>query len=483
MVRFNQDIFFIDTSGQIRVRDGDLTLRADESGNNDIIVSGASLRPEADCVSDKAVDLGRDFLRWKTLYACSGQFRDRPSVSGSGIALQNELGVTAAFTFAVSDGTDFVINHGLGTELFTWALFRTDVTPNIAFLPRNIAPVDENNIRIQLGTPVDGRLVITTQGGGIPIIVTSGGGAGSGTGGSIALGQIDSNGNANSIAGATVVRVSVGLYRVTFDTPQADNTYPILVTPEQNAGTDDYFFAYTNVTTTSFDVEIREQDDGGGGGTLVDSGFSFEVPDINSVSGGSGVISLNGLTGGLNFNSLNDGIAITESSPNIELEALFTSASGALVDQALSQGSSIIQIAEYYLSTNTGSFTTALTTLVPDTDVIQDSYYSRSAGVITINTSGIYKVSYSVNIDQTAGNSRSSVRGQVTLNGSTAISQSTSWIYSRNNAQGEGTLSKTFFVSLNSSDNIRFQAQRDSGAGTFTYLAGSNISIEFVRLS
>jgi len=91
MPKFNGDVIFIDGSGQVRAVHGDLTLRANEAGGGHIIVgSGDTLRPEADCNSSEPIDLGLDFLRWNTLYACSGNFLQRPTVNGSGVLLQGE---------------------------------------------------------------------------------------------------------------------------------------------------------------------------------------------------------------------------------------------------------------------------------------------------------------------------------------------------------------------------------------------------------
>ncbi len=91
MVRFNSDVVFIDTSGQVRAIKGDLTLRANESGGGHIIIgSGESLRPENNCDASDAIDLGIETHRWKTLFACSGNFLDRPTVNGSGVLLQGD---------------------------------------------------------------------------------------------------------------------------------------------------------------------------------------------------------------------------------------------------------------------------------------------------------------------------------------------------------------------------------------------------------
>ena len=445
MVRYNGDIVFIDTSGQVRSRFGGLTLRGDDTGLADVIVgSGASLRPETDCQGPLPIDLGRDYLRWNTLYACSGNFLERPTVNGSGVLLQGEAaagggGVTelndltgdidivsvndavdvsengqnielsgmftsasgqlldqlvaqsglncTTLTFTPADGTDFTLTHGLDTEDFTWAIWRTDTSPIRAVLPFNVSPVDADTVRVQLFVAITGKIVITSCGG---------------------------------------------------------------------------------------------SGDGDGGGVA-----------------SSGVDTLNGLNGDVTLSSTNDGIEVNEVSQDIQLTALYTAASGALVDEALAAGGgggdflpsesgAIIRtnqgIAEYYLSADAGSFTTTLTTVPLDTTVIEDSpYFSRSGGVVTIGVDGIYKVSYGASINQTGGNSRSSTRHQATLNGSTLIPQSEAWVYSRNNGQGEGSVHKTFFIELDAGDTIEIESERDSGGGTFEHKEGSNLTLEFVR--
>ena len=94
MVRFNSDVVFVDGSGQVRAIHGDLSLRANEDGGGHIIVgSGVSLRPDIDCHGSPltdGIDLGQEDFRWRTLYACSGNFISRPHVNGSGVLLQGE---------------------------------------------------------------------------------------------------------------------------------------------------------------------------------------------------------------------------------------------------------------------------------------------------------------------------------------------------------------------------------------------------------
>ena len=93
-----------------------------------------------------------------------------------------------------------------------------------------------------------------------------------------AWGRVNSNGTAARISGASVSRTATGRYAITLTQPQADASYPILVSLEQNAGRDDYVTAYRNVTATGFTVEVSEQDNSTSSGAYRDAGFSFFIP-------------------------------------------------------------------------------------------------------------------------------------------------------------------------------------------------------------
>ena len=107
MVRFNSDVVFTDSSGQIRSTDGDLTLRVNPVGGSVIVGDCGALRPEA----ASTTDLGTDALPWKDLHANGGEFATRPKVSGSGVLLQGEThGELASYSFngfASVTGTSF----------------------------------------------------------------------------------------------------------------------------------------------------------------------------------------------------------------------------------------------------------------------------------------------------------------------------------------------------------------------------------------
>ena len=91
-VKFNSDVVFVDGSGQVVAKNGDLTLR----GRDVIVGSGGSLRPELSSV----VDLGEDALPWRHLFADGASFATRPTVGGSGVLLQGEASsAIASYTF------------------------------------------------------------------------------------------------------------------------------------------------------------------------------------------------------------------------------------------------------------------------------------------------------------------------------------------------------------------------------------------------
>ena len=549
MAKFNSDVVFIDTSGQVRVINGDLTLRGNPDGTGHVIVgSGISLRPEVDCNATDAMDLGQDGLRWKTLFACSGNFLERPTVNGSGVLLQGEAagggaagvdsvnGLSGAIdivsvndaidvsengqdielngmftsasgqlldqlvaqsglncttlTFSASDGTDFTLTHGLDTEDFTWALWRTDVSPIRAVLPFNVSPDGADDVRLQFFFPFTGKIVITSCGG---VGDASGGGAFSGV---ESLNTLTGDVTVSATNdGLTVAEIGNDIQLTPLFTGASGSLLEAARVDSLNGLTGDLDIISLNdgivVTDSDPNIELEALFTAASGAVL-----QQKCEDIDTLSGliGSVVDSLNGLTGDIDIVANNDGITVTVDGQDIELDALFTTPSGAIVDEALALATAALPgssgsvlrlnqgIAEYYLSADTGSFTTTLTTIPLDTTVVEDStYYSRSGGVVTINVAGTYKVSYGSNIHQTGGNSRSMTRHQATLNGSILIPQSEAWVYSRNNAAGEGSVHKTFFIELSASDTIEVESVRTNGGGTFEHLAGSNLSIEFVR--
>ena len=119
----------------------------------------------------------------------------------------------------------------------------------------------------------------------------------------IATGKVAANGTALDITGASVVRNSTGDYTVTLNTALTTANYVVQLTVEEpNSTRDDINITLDNQTTSSFDVTIREGDNGGTADVLRDKIWHFIVI-ADSASLGSLSID-NDTLGGL---SCNDG--------------------------------------------------------------------------------------------------------------------------------------------------------------------------------
>lgn len=88
----------------------------------------------------------------------------------------------------------------------------------------------------------------------------------------VSVGKVNSVGTAVNVFGATTSRVSVGRFRITFDTAMPDNDYIIQLTLPN--GTNNTIH-YGNQQTGRFDVYIYDDT-----GALLDSDFSYNVTDF-----------------------------------------------------------------------------------------------------------------------------------------------------------------------------------------------------------
>lgn len=64
-------------------------------------------------------------------------------------------------TFTPTSGTQFVIEHGLNNECFTWNIWKNDVSPICAIIPENVAPSGANHAIVELTTGISGQIVFT----------------------------------------------------------------------------------------------------------------------------------------------------------------------------------------------------------------------------------------------------------------------------------------------------------------------------------
>ena len=87
----------------------------------------------------------------------------------------------------------------------------------------------------------------------------------------MAVGKVAANGTELDVSGASVVRNATGDYTVTLDTALSTANYIVQLTVDEPASTlDDINITVDNQTTSSFDVDISEQDNGGTAGVRRD---------------------------------------------------------------------------------------------------------------------------------------------------------------------------------------------------------------------
>ena len=151
--------------------------------------------------------------------------------------------------------------------------------------------------------------------------------------------------------------------------------------------------------------------------------------------------------------------------------------SGVFDNGRINQG-----LAEYQLASGSGVFQQTYVDVEWDTTIIEDTdYFSRSAGIITINQAGIYRVNYAINIDS-LGTGRSIAEFRLWLNGSSSVPGGVTYVYSRTTADGEGSVAKSLLVSLSQGDTLVAQAQRrDGSTHDYSFLPDCNMNLEFIR--
>lgn len=124
----------------------------------------------------------------------------------------------------------------------------------------------------------------------------------------------------------------------------------------------------------------------------------------------------------------------------------------------------------------------AWTDIPLDTEIRKTTGFTHtgSSAEVTVAESDVYLVLASVNYDQTGGD-RSDVRGRILVNGSPLAGTGEETAYSRNAAQGRGTLPIMYQGPLTANDVVKVQLQRRSGAATISLVDGSKLVILKIR--
>jgi len=157
-----------------------------------------------------------------------------------------------------------------------------------------------------------------------------------------------------------------------------------------------------------------------------------------------------------------------------------TDAGGGVATITIPGGSSA-NVAQYRQTANLTINTSATTVPLNATD-FEDSNFTAAplTGLITINTAGVYRISYNVYFDTNA-NARRTVDSWCEVN-SVEIIPSRAASYSRNTTDDTASSGTAFLVQLAASDVVRLRCQSTGTNGTAIGQGNRMwLTLEFVR--
>ena len=231
-------------------------------------------------------------------------------------------------------------------------------------------------------------------------------------------------------------------------------------------------------------------------GTIIFSGVTKDITTasgedlvIDPAGNGDVGIGITTPTGKLHVSSSNavagDSVLVVSSGTTAAQELMAVKGDGIVeVAGAVAASNYLIQV---YDNTGGTAFGTAFVSIPWDSQTFVDSIFSHDTGVnnsqVTVNRTGLYRITYNINADEAPNNSRTIGEFRCYKNGNTEITPSRTFSYNRQNTAGEGTGNATFLANLNNGDYIEIQGQR-IGGGDFTMTGGTQASwlmVEFIR--
>lgn len=259
---------------------GDLTL---DSATDVLVVEDATIRRSAagtttidllDASADTTLSLtNSDGTRVAGLSVEGDISANAFSGDGSGLTALNGSNITSG---TIADGR---LSANVA-RLNTSQTFTGQPTFNDGIVISNTATTTAGAMR-WTGTDFEGydgtTWVSLTSNGSAPLLE-----------GVLAFGKYDgATPSTLNIDGATIAKNGTGDYTVTFTIAAATANYTIQLTVDEPTATlDDVIITADNISTTSFDVDVHEQDNNTAAGTRVDRTWNFIVFDSDAVAGG-----------------------------------------------------------------------------------------------------------------------------------------------------------------------------------------------------
>jgi hypothetical protein len=279
----------------------------------------------------------------------------------------------------------------------------------------------------------------------------------------VAYGKVAADGTELDVNGANITYNSTGDYTVTLDTALSTANYTVQLTVNEPAATiDDVEITIDNQTTSSFDVDITEQDNGTTAGARRDKVWHFVViADSGSITN----LSIDNDTLG--------GLACADGEV-----AKWNAGAGAW---QCSSDAGIASAYDVYDNAGGQSPGASIATVNLDTVRQSNSNYSLATDEITVNSDGLYEVTFTGSADDTNG-TRSTTAWFLEDNSGGAFTEvdgSRCFTYQRTTADGENSCSRTVILNLNTNNVIRLRMDvLDNNAGVTTLADGSSITIK-----
>lgn len=116
-----------------------------------------------------AYDLGSSTNPFANVYADDATFENRPTVDGVDVALVTDtLSSSGCATryFTSTSGTQFVLEHGLSTEDFTFDVYENTGASYDNLYPSRVAASGLDHVIVELAAPTSGKIVLNACGGG-----------------------------------------------------------------------------------------------------------------------------------------------------------------------------------------------------------------------------------------------------------------------------------------------------------------------------